>query len=109
MAPIPVSTPVTHPAHVEPIEPPNPYANPNQSHATPTVIPASSPAPRARPQLRRGSNGTDVAYLQSKLGIFADGKFGPATEKSVKAFQGGHGLAADGIVGPRTWAAVEAA
>jgi lysozyme len=32
-----------------------------------------------------------------------DGKYGPATEASVKAFQASHGLAEDGIVGPLTW------
>jgi murein L,D-transpeptidase YcbB/YkuD len=114
--PVPVSTtavPVTHPAHAIPIQPaePNPYANPNQSHEVPHVVPASTiaPTPRARPQLKKGSNGADVAYLQSKLGIYADGQFGSGTDRAVKAFQSGHGLAADGIVGPRTWAAIEAA
>ena len=60
-----------------------------------------------RPTLRQGSRGEDVKYLQSKLGISADGIFGSQTEAAVKAFQGRNGLSADGIVGPNTWAKIE--
>jgi peptidoglycan hydrolase-like protein with peptidoglycan-binding domain len=52
--------------------------------------------------LRRGTRGTTVKKLQEKLGIDADGKFGPGTEKAVKAFQEKNGLKADGLVGPAT-------
>lgn len=58
-------------------------------------------------QLRRGSRGTTVKKLQEKLGIDADGKFGPGTEKAVKAYQSENGLKADGIVGPNTLAKLE--
>jgi peptidoglycan hydrolase-like protein with peptidoglycan-binding domain len=44
--------------------------------------------------------------LQNKLGITADGDFGPKTKAAVVAFQKSRGLAADGIVGPITWKAV---
>ncbi len=54
--------------------------------------------------LRRGTRGTTVKKLQEKLGIDADGKFGPGTAKAVKAFQEENGLKADGIVGPNSLA-----
>lgn len=53
--------------------------------------------------LKVGSSGDDVKKLQSKLGLAADGSFGPATEKAVKAWQAANGLTADGIVGDGTW------
>lgn len=60
-------------------------------------------------QLRLGSAGDDVAYLQRRIGGLAvDGYFGPATHARVRWFQGRRGLGVDGIVGPRTWAAVRA-
>lgn len=52
--------------------------------------------------LRQGSRGADVKALQQKLGVSADGIFGPQTEKAVKAYQKAHGLAVDGIAGPAT-------
>lgn len=60
-------------------------------------------SPIAMPTLRRGSQGPDVAALQTRLGIAADGKFGPATHAAVVAFQRQKGLTPDGIVGPQTW------
>jgi len=54
--------------------------------------------------LKIGSKGEDVKKLQAKLGLTADGDFGPGTDKSVKAWQTVNGLTADGIVGPATWA-----
>jgi peptidoglycan hydrolase-like protein with peptidoglycan-binding domain len=56
------------------------------------------------PTLRRGSRGAAVKQLQSKLGVGADGIFGPLTEATVRQFQREHGLVGDGIVGPLTWA-----
>ena len=54
--------------------------------------------------LKLGSTGEDVKKLQSKLGLGADGVFGPGTEKAVKKWQIDHDLTADGIVGDGTWA-----
>ena len=53
--------------------------------------------------LKIGSKGDDVKKLQEKLGITADGSFGPGTESKVKEWQSSNGLAADGIVGDTTW------
>jgi peptidoglycan hydrolase-like protein with peptidoglycan-binding domain len=58
--------------------------------------------------LKRGSHGARVARVQSALGIGADGIFGHATSRAVKAFQRAHGLTPDGIVGPATAAALGA-
>ncbi len=73
----------------------------------PTLIPAVEPAPPAgkppRPTLRRPTQGELVKLIQAKVGVPADGKFGPKTEAAVRAFQRKHGLVADGIVGPKTW------
>ncbi len=53
--------------------------------------------------LKIGSRGEDVKKLQQKLGLGADGVFGPGTEKAVKKWQIDHDLGADGIVGEGTW------
>lgn len=44
--------------------------------------------------------------MQRKLGILADGIFGPHTRSAVRRFQARHGLSVDGIVGPQTRAAL---
>lgn len=53
--------------------------------------------------LKKGSTGEDVKKLQSKLGLKADGSFGPGTEAKVKEWQAANGLIADGIIGQGTW------
>lgn len=53
--------------------------------------------------LKVGSKGNEVKQLQEKLGLTADGSFGPGTEKAVKAWQSANGLTADGLVGDGTW------
>ncbi|HLO86407.1 MAG TPA: N-acetylmuramoyl-L-alanine amidase [Nostocaceae cyanobacterium] len=47
--------------------------------------------------------GPVVKYLQYRIGVDADGVFGPQTEAAVKKFQQQNNLTADGIVGPATW------
>lgn len=79
----------------------------------PTPIPAVEPAPPAggaapRPTLRRPTKGELVKKVQMKVGVNADGNFGPKTEAAVRAFQKQHGLVPDGIVGPKTWKAIDA-
>lgn len=44
--------------------------------------------------------------VQAKLGLAADGVYGPQTRKAVRAFQRAHGLEVDGVVGPATRAAL---
>ena len=53
--------------------------------------------------LKVGSKGNEVKQLQEKLGLTADGSFGPGTEKAVKSWQTANGLTADGLVGDGTW------
>ncbi|WP_068266349.1 C40 family peptidase [Janibacter limosus] len=52
--------------------------------------------------VKQGSRGTVVKQIQRKVGVSADGIFGPATRSAVKRWQKRHGLVADGIVGSRT-------
>lgn len=63
-------------------------------------------APVTDSVLKRGDSGARVAALQRALGISADGEFGNATHKAVRAFQRRHGLAIDGVVGSMTAAKV---
>jgi len=56
--------------------------------------------------IRQGDRGSDVSEVQAKLGITADGRFGPATKQAVKQFQANHNLFVDGVVGPKTLAAL---
>lgn len=53
--------------------------------------------------IKKGSRGSYVNVLQTKLGISVDGFFGTDTENAVIAYQKSHGLTPDGIVGQRTW------
>ncbi|MBZ0215031.1 MAG: peptidoglycan-binding protein [Fimbriimonadaceae bacterium] len=56
--------------------------------------------------LKRGSKGAQVKKMQEALGIDADGKFGPGTEKALREYQEANGLKADGLAGPRTLASL---
>ena len=53
--------------------------------------------------LRQGDQGDAVYELQVRIGVTADGIFGPVTKTAVQNWQRAHGLSADGIVGPQTW------
>jgi hypothetical protein len=64
--------------------------------------------------LKKGAKGAEVKHVQERLNahskndarlkVTADGDFGSATEKAVKAFQGDVGLTQDGVVGSQTLA-----
>jgi hypothetical protein len=68
-----------------------------EAPATPAVAPA-------KPVLKVGSKGGAVKKVQAKIGVTADGAFGPKTQAAVKAFQTKHGLPATGVVDEATWA-----
>ncbi|MFA6177766.1 MAG: peptidoglycan-binding domain-containing protein [Candidatus Paceibacterota bacterium] len=53
-------------------------------------------------KLKVGSKGIEVECLQRKIGIVADGSFGPLTKAKIVVFQSNNGLKIDGIVGPLT-------
>jgi hypothetical protein len=72
--------------------------------------PAKASAPAFVRTLRRGDSGTPVRTWQRRMRdrgwpIAVDGRFGPATEAVVRAFQTEKHLIDDGVVGPITWAA----
>ena len=52
--------------------------------------------------VRKGDRGKAVRKVQRRLGLSADGVFGPITHRAVRRFQRRQGLVADGIVGPIT-------
>ncbi len=90
--------------------------NKREGGATQTSsAPAADPdaAKHEKEVLKLGSKGPAVGHLQKKLNangakLEVDEKFGPATDKAVKAFQKSKGLSPDGIVGPKTWTALGA-
>jgi peptidoglycan hydrolase-like protein with peptidoglycan-binding domain len=54
--------------------------------------------------IKRGSTNTIATKLiQAKVGVTADGVWGPKTDAAVKAWPKAHGLAADHIIGPKSW------
>jgi peptidoglycan hydrolase-like protein with peptidoglycan-binding domain len=58
--------------------------------------------------LKKNASGGSVRALQAVLtaaghSTTVDGSFGPATEKSVKAYQKAKKLTVDGICGEQTW------
>ncbi|GIG61723.1 hypothetical protein Lfu02_60950 [Longispora fulva] len=68
---------------------------------------AAASCAQTRPFLSEGDRGGCVPFLQAKLGVTADGVFGPRTTRAVRDFQylcGYRGREVDGLVGPRTWA-----
>src|SRR5204863_7535477 len=80
-----------------------------QATAASSIAPARPKPPKnpmADGELTRGEHGSAVAAMQQKLGVAADGIYGPSTLSAVKTFQKGQGLAPDGRVGPATQAAL---
>ena len=83
--------------------------------AIPRCVSDEQPDPGKKPTLRKGDSGSYVTLAQTELlqkgydlGKYgADGKFGDATEKAVKAFQKDNGLEPDGIIRQATWDALD--
>jgi len=72
-----------------------------------SVAAAGALAQDAATPLAPGVQSTDtVRALQQKLGVSADGVYGPRTRAAVKRFQRRNGLTPDGVAGPRTLAAL---
>jgi putative peptidoglycan binding protein len=71
------------------------------------------PLNRDKPELKLGSLGDEVLYLQSVIfhrfggGLARDGMFGQHTRRRVHDVQRFHRLAVDGRVGRRTWAVID--
>lgn len=80
------------------------------SGGTPTPPPKPTPPPGTHTypghMIQRGSTGNDVKLVQRKVGVNADGVFGPITERAVISWQHVHHLTPDGQVGPLTWRAM---
>lgn len=57
--------------------------------------------------LRKGLVGEPVRILQEKLGVDADGIFGPGTDAALREYQSNNGLSVDGIAGPDTFTSME--
>ena len=78
-----------------------------RTRAAADARPADPPPVQATPPtIRRGARGDAVRELQARLGITADGIFGPQTDAAVRMFQTDNRLSVDGIAGPQTWGAL---
>ena len=92
-----------------PGETPNPAAIAVVTDLPSAVPPTASPTPGPPPPggERRSTGAFQMQKKLKELGYYkgsADGDFGPATEKAVKAFQKANGLTADGKAGQKTLA-----
>jgi peptidoglycan hydrolase-like protein with peptidoglycan-binding domain len=70
------------------------------------VLKAGHARRRVAHRSRHHRRGSAVRLLQRRLGIAADGIFGPGTRRALRRFQRAHGLTADGVAGPATWSAL---
>jgi peptidoglycan hydrolase-like protein with peptidoglycan-binding domain len=82
----------------------------NGNAPLPQLIPIREPdGVNGRPTLRReiANDPIYVKIVQQKIGVMADGYFGPKTESAVRTFQKSHDSVPDGIVGPKTWKIID--
>jgi peptidoglycan hydrolase-like protein with peptidoglycan-binding domain len=59
--------------------------------------------------LRMLDAGDDVTFLQARLGVRADGYFGPVTAAALCAFRRSQGLSAEPVAGREVWSLFVAA
>jgi len=78
------------------------------------LAPLSSVTPNSEfPEVRRGSKGDQVLWLQEHLATAVPtqettGSFGAQTEANLISFQTAHGIPASGVADPATWTALMA-
>lgn len=70
------------------------------------AIAAPSASTGGSDALQAAATGDATTQVQAKLGITADGVYGPQTRAAVRRFQRRAGLPADGVVGPATLSAL---
>jgi len=87
---------------------PAPVHNEAQAEVVSAVIAAAKVKPALTGELKKGSKGDAVKYLQAKLKVAVTGTFDDATHKAVVAFQKTRKeiTKPDGIVGGLTWKAI---
>jgi peptidoglycan hydrolase-like protein with peptidoglycan-binding domain len=69
--------------------------------------PRSGPVFSVSNQVRPTQAGlAGLRWAQQRLGVTADGLYGPHTASATVGWQRSHGLVADGLIGPRTWASL---
>ena len=67
------------------------------------VAPVKLVKPKFVANMKKGSKGANVKYIQARLKVAQTGVFDQATHNAVVLFQKRVKLTADGIVGPITW------
>jgi hypothetical protein len=71
--------------------------------------PRSGPIVSVSNQVRPTQAGVaGLRWAQERLGVTADGLYGPNTAAATIRWQQSHGLVVDGLIGPRTWASLAA-
>ncbi len=92
---------------VAPVAKPVVEATPIKATVPPVVVPTTKPALKG--ELKKGSKGASVAYLQKALGLTPTGVFDQALHVAVITLQKKHAdiTLDDGIVGPLTWSKIK--
>ena len=94
-------------AKAKPVAKPVAEVTPLKATVPPVVVPATKPALKG--ELKKGSKGAPVAYLQKALGLTPTGVFDQALHVAVITLQKKHAdiTLDDGIVGQLTWSKIK--